>query len=312
MITDPDQTLTARNDLELALANNRGRFIGLAYRMLGSRSDAEDILQDAFIKIQSVDQREVKNAEAFLVTMISRMCLDKQKSAHSRREVYVGPWLPEPILDAEELTPHSASELADDLSFALLLTLQKLSSSERAAFLLHDVFDTPFTQISRILDKSEAACRQLATRARKSIQADRPAAAVSAGEHEALLAQFAQAASSGNTAQLASLLSEDVIAYTDGGGQKIAALRPIYGAAKVSRFFIGITRKFLQRNANAEILLSRINGVPGLLVKNDEGIEEIMSLEIVEGKIKAFFVVRNPQKLQQLRFEEDTNYSRFP
>ncbi|MEQ8406951.1 MAG: RNA polymerase sigma factor SigJ [Gammaproteobacteria bacterium] len=303
MSTKPRQSDASENSLELALAAQRGRFMGLAYRMSGSRSDAEDILQDAYIKIQSIDHSEVHNPEAFLVTMISRMCLDKQKSAHSRREVYVGPWLPEPILDAEELTPHSSNELADDLSFALLLTLQKLSAAERASFLLHDVFDIPFTQVSRILNKSEAACRQLATRARKSIHADRPSSTVSPDEHASLLAQFAEAASSGNTEQLANLLCEDVIAYTDGGGQKISALRPIYGAAKVSRFFVGITRKFLARNNHVEIMLGGINGTPGLLIKNNESIEETVSIKIEDSKIKAFYVVRNPQKLQTLNLD---------
>ncbi len=283
--------------LESVLASNRGRFIGLAYRMLGSRADAEDILQDAYLKISQLDQQEIRNAEAFLVTMITRMCLDQQKSARARREVYVGPWLPEPILDAEQISPDSANELADDLSFALLLTLEKLSSSERAAFLLHDVFDTPFSHISDILGKSEAACRQLATRARKSIHTTRPSVAVPDEVHQTLLMQFSEAAKTGDTAALQTLLADDAIAYTDGGGQRIAALRPIFGADKIARFFVGIVRKSEARNQAKDFSLQTINGMPGLVVKVDDVIDQTVTLDVADGKIQSIFVVRNPQKL---------------
>lgn len=289
------------NSLENSLTANHGRFIGLAYRMLGSRTDAEDILQEAYIKVGSIDSAPIRDTEAFLVTMISRMCLDQLKSARSRREVYVGPWLPEPILDADELTPHGNNELADDLSFALLLTLQKLSSSERAAFLLHDVFDTSFAQISSILGKSEAACRQLATRARKSIHANRPATSVAPDVHQNLLEEFTAAARSGDTTALASLLTQDVIAYTDGGGQKIAALRPIYGAEKVTRFFLGITRKNLDRLEETDIKLNTINGVPGLIFQHGDEIDQTVTLEVTHGKISAIYMVRNPEKLRRLQ-----------
>ncbi|MCG8415538.1 MAG: sigma-70 family RNA polymerase sigma factor [Pseudomonadales bacterium] len=289
------------NRLENSLTENHGRFIGLAYRMLGSRTDAEDILQDAYLKVGSMDTTPIRDTEAFLVTMISRMCLDQLKSAHARREIYVGPWLPEPILDAEALTPHGNNELADDLSFALLLTLQKLSSSERAAFLLHDVFDTSFAQISSILGKSEAACRQLAARARKSIHASRPAGTVAPDVHQTLLEEFTEAAKSGNTAGLERLLSKDVIAYTDGGGQKIAALRPIYGADKVTRFFLGITRKSLDRLEASDIILSNINGIPGLIFKHEDEIDQTVTLEVTDGKISAIYMVRNPEKLRALQ-----------
>jgi RNA polymerase sigma-70 factor (ECF subfamily) len=146
------------------LSPHRGKLLGLAYRMLGSRADAEDVLQDAYLRFASA--RDVANAEAFLVTIVTRLCLDRLKSARARREIYVGPWLPEPVLDADTLSPHAATELADDLSFALMLALERLSPAERAAFLLHDVFDAPFAEIASALGKSEAACRQLAARAR--------------------------------------------------------------------------------------------------------------------------------------------------
>src|SRR6478672_13908277 len=157
------------------LAPHRGRLLGLAYRMLGSRSDAEDVVQDAYLRFAGA--QDVHNAEAFLVTVVTRLCLDRLKSARARREVYVGPWLPEPVFDAEGLSAEAATELADDLSFALLLALDRLSPMERAAFLLHDVFDTPFIEIAAMLDRSEASCRQLATRARRAVRDERPAPA---------------------------------------------------------------------------------------------------------------------------------------
>src|SRR5579872_5899078 len=144
------------------LAPHRGRLTGLAYRMLGSRSDAEDIVQDAYLRFAGA--QEVENAEAFLVTVVTRLCLDRLKSASAQREIYVGPWLPEPVFDAEGLAPDAATELADDLSFALLLALDRLTPLERAAFLLHDVFDRPFSEVADMLDRSENACRQLAHR----------------------------------------------------------------------------------------------------------------------------------------------------
>src|SRR3954453_6363017 len=140
------------------LAPHRGRLLGLAYRMLGSRSDAEDVVQDAYLRFAGA--QDVHNAEAFLVTIVTRLCLDRLKSAKAQREVYVGPWLPEPVFDAQDLSAGSPTELADDLSFALLLALDRLSPMERAAFLLHDVFDTPFADVASVLERSEAACRQ--------------------------------------------------------------------------------------------------------------------------------------------------------
>ncbi|MGA7803333.1 sigma-70 family RNA polymerase sigma factor, partial [Bradyrhizobium sp.] len=155
------------------LALHRGRLLGLAYRMLGSRSDAEDVVQDAYLRFAGA--RDVQNTEAFLVTIVTRLCLDRLKSARAQREVYVGPWLPEPVFDASGLSAEAATELADDLSFALLLALDRLSPLERAAFLLHDVFDRPFAEVAAMLDRSEAACRQLAARARRGVREERPA-----------------------------------------------------------------------------------------------------------------------------------------
>ena len=279
------------------LAPHRGRLLGLAYRMLGSRSDAEDIVQDAYLRFAGA--QDVQNSEAFLVTVVTRLCLDRLKSARVQREGYVGPWLPEPVCDAEGLSPDAATELADDLSFALLLALDRLSPMERAAFLLHDVFDTPFSEVASMLDRSEAACRQLATRARRAVRDERPTPAATPDNHARLLMAFSEAATSGNVARLAELLCEDAVAITDGGGRKTAALNPIIGAAKIARFFIGVTAK----NAGHDIRIepAMINGAFGALIYLDGALDHTASMAIDGERIAAIYIVRNPDKLRHLQ-----------
>jgi RNA polymerase sigma-70 factor (ECF subfamily) len=276
------------------LAPHRGRLLGLAYRMLGSRSDAEDIVQDAYLRF--VGAQGVQNAEAFLVTVVTRLCLDRLKSAGAQREVYVGPWLPESVCDAEGLSADAATELADDLSFALLLALDRM---ERAAFLLHDVFDTPFSEVASMLDRSEAACRQLATRARRAVRDERRAPAATPDNHARLLMAFSEAATSGNVARLAELLCEDAVAISDGGGRKTAALNPIMGADKIARFFIGVTAK----NAGHDIRIepAMINGSFGALLYFDGELDHAVSMAIDGERIAAIYIVRNPDKLRHLQ-----------
>ena len=278
------------------LAPHRGRLLGLAYRMLGSRSDAEDIVQDSYLRFAGV--QDVQNPEAYLVTIVTRLCLDRLKSAKAQREVYLGPWLPEPICDAEGLSADAATELADDLSFALLLALDRLSPLERAAFLLHDVFDTPFSEIASMLDRSEAACRQLATRARRAVRDERPAPPATPDNHADLLMAFSEAATSGNVARLAELLREDAVAITDGGGRKTAALNPIIGANRIARFFVGVAGK----NAGHDIRIepAMINGAIGALLYLDGELDHTVSMVIDGGRIAAIYIVRNPDKLRHL------------
>jgi RNA polymerase sigma-70 factor (ECF subfamily) len=278
------------------LAPHRGRLLGLAYRMLGSRSDAEDVVQDAYLRFAGA--QDVHNPEAFLVTVVTRLCLDRLKSARAQREIYVGPWLPEPVFDAEGLSADAATELADDLSFALLLALDRLSPLERAAFLLHDVFDTPFSAIAEMLDRTEASCRQLASRARRAVRDNRPAPAQAPDNHARLLQAFSEAVASGNVAQLAALLREDAVALTDGGGRKTAARNPIIGADKIARFFIGIAAK----NAGHDIRIepAMINGAVGALLYLDGELDHTMSMAISGDKIAAIYIVRNPDKLRHL------------
>ncbi len=278
------------------LAPHRGRLLGLAYRMLGSRSDAEDVVQDAYLRFAGA--QDVHNAEAFLVTVVTRLCLDRLKSARAQREVYVGPWLPEPVFDAEGLSADTATELADDLSFALLLALDRLSPLERAAFLLHDVFDTPFSEIAAMLDRTEASCRQLASRARRAVRDERPPPTATPDSHARLLQAFGEAVASGNVARLAELLRADAVALTDGGGRKTAARNPIVGAEKIARFFIGLAAK----NAGHDIRIepAMINGAFGALLYLDGELDHTMSMAISSEKIAAIYIVRNPDKLQHL------------
>ena len=283
-----------------AFETQRGRLTGLAYRMLGSRADAEDAVQDAWVKWSTADRAHVENTDAYLVTIVTRLCLDRLKSARAAREVYVGPWLPEPIADAEALSPHAATELADDLSFALLLALERLSPLERAAFLLHDVFDASFADVARTLDRSEAAVRQLAARARKAVREERPGHAASAETHERLLGAFMAAVAQRDADALKALLREDAMVLSDGGGRKAAALNPIRGADRSIRFFLGLMRKYFSNGARFEAEPTRFNGAPGLKIYIDGEFDQVLSIDIDGELITAIYVVRNPEKLSRV------------
>jgi RNA polymerase sigma-70 factor, ECF subfamily len=278
------------------LAPHRGRLLGLTYRMLGSRSDADDVVQDAYIRFAGA--QDIRNPEALLVTIVTRLCLDRRKSAKAQREIYVGPWLPEPVFDAEGLAADTATELADDLSFALLLALDRLSPLERAAFLLHDVFDKPFSDIARMLDRTEVSCRQLATRARRAVRDARPAPAATPDNHARLLSAFSEAVARGDVSRLAGLLREDAVAVTDGGGRKTAALNPIIGADKIARFFIALAAKNAGRDIRIEPTM--INGMVGALLYMDGEVDHTLSMTLDGDRIAAIYIVRNPDKLRHV------------
>jgi RNA polymerase sigma-70 factor (ECF subfamily) len=278
------------------MAPYRGRLLGLAYRMLGSRSDAEDVVQDAYLRFAGA--REVQNPEAFLVTVVTRLCLDRLRSAKAQREIYVGPWLPEPVVDAEGLSPDAATEFADDLSFALLLALDRLSPLERAAFLLHDVFDIQFAEVAQMIDRTEVACRQLATRARRAVREAHPAPPAPPDNHARLLSAFGEAVVSGDVSRLAGMLREDAIALTDGGGRKTAALNPIKGADKIARFFVSLAAKNADRNVRIEPAV--INGILGALIYIDGKVDHSVSMAIDGERIAAIYIVRNPDKLRHV------------
>ncbi len=291
---------------EAAFEARRGAMTGLAYRMLGSRAEAEDVVQDAWLRWRKVEAETVREPGAFLNRVVTRLCLDRLKAARARREVYVGEWLPEPVLDAQALAPEEG-DLDADLSVAFLLTLERLSPLERAAFLLHDVFDRPFSEVAAALDRSEAACRQLAARARTHVRQDRPKGRLGSKpdpETERRLTQaFMTAALTGDAEGLKAVLTEDVVFHSDGGGIVNASLKPIFGVERVLRLIEGVTRKFPPPEGVTP-RLARVNGMPGIvLVHPDGGVYQTMALEIADGRIAAVYAVRNPQKLTGLSLQ---------
>jgi RNA polymerase sigma-70 factor (ECF subfamily) len=288
----------------------RRRLLGLAYRMLGSVADAEDAVQEAYLRWHAADRDRVSDPRAFLMTTTARICLDMLTSARARREEYVGPWLPEPVVDTAALAPDSRTELAEDLSIALLLILDQLSPLERAAFLLHDVFDFSFREIATGLERSEAACRQLAARARAHVRAARPRGATAQpahsseieAKHAQLLSAFGAATESGDLNALTQLLASDVRVVTDGGGKVRAALKVIEGADNVARFLVEVTRKRPDAwwRDDFRLRFATINGLPGVIVDAPEGAMQTSAFEIEDGVIRALYVVRNPDKLRHL------------
>jgi RNA polymerase sigma-70 factor, ECF subfamily len=274
---------------------HRRRLTGLAYRMLGSLSEAEDIVQDAYLRWHAAERSRVDNPRAYLSRTVARLCLDHLKSARARRETYVGPWLPEPIVDETALAPDTASELADDLSLALMLALERLSPLERAAFLLHDVFEMEFGDIAKVLDRSESACRQLATRGRAHVHDARPRFRVPEEEVARIADAFQRAIMSGDPSQFAEVLAADASLYSDGGGKRTAALNPIHGRDKIVRFFEGVARGGLLPAAVHQV---QVNGLPGfVMVDRDGNIDTIATIDIRDGHIAAIYAVRNPDKL---------------
>ena len=300
---------SARPDPAASFEPYRRRLLGLAYRMLGSMADAEDAVQETYLRWHATEREKVADARAFLMTTTTRICLDILTSARARREEYVGPWLPEPVLDTAALAPDSRTELAEDLSIALLLTLERLSPLERAAFLLHEVFDFSFGEVAAALDRSEAACRQLAARARAHVREVRPRGAIAAeahaggmdAKHAELLSTFVQATQSGDLDGLTKLLASDVRVVTDGGGRAAAALNVVNGADRAARFLIGATRKGWRDEFT--LRFATINGLPGIVIDAPEGPVQTAAIEIEGGVIRAVYVVRNPDKLRHLGAE---------
>jgi RNA polymerase sigma-70 factor (ECF subfamily) len=278
--------------------------------MLGSMAEAQDAVQETYLRWHGAERDKVSDERAFLMTTTTRICLDALTSARARREEYVGPWLPEPVLDTAALTPDSHTELAEDLSIALLLTLDRLSPLERSAFLLHDVFDCSFSEVASTLERSEAACRQLAARARAHVRAARPSGATEPpapsgamdANHAQLIAALAAAIQSRDLAALTQLLANDVRIVTDGGGKVPSALTVVEGADRAARFLVEATRKRPGAwwRPDFRIHLATVNGLPGAVVEGSEGAVQTAALEIEDGVVRALYIVRNPDKLRHL------------
>jgi len=294
-------TASAPDDAALIFEAHRRHLLAIAYRMLGSLAEAEDAVQEAYLRWHRVDRKTIDSPRGFLSKVVTRLCLDQLKSARVKRESYVGPWLPEPVLDTAALDAESASEYAHDLSVALLLTLERLSPLERAAFLLHDVFDMPFAEIAQTLGRDAAACRQLAARARVHVRAARPRFAPVPEEGARLADAFRRAVRSGDVAGMVQLLAGDAVLYTDGGGKRLAALNPITGADKIARFFAGIVGKTPDLEAWRTKPV-RINGLPGFIYAEPDGALQTAAFDLRDGRIAAIYLVLNPDKLQRVAF----------
>jgi RNA polymerase sigma-70 factor (ECF subfamily) len=269
----------------------RPKLIRVAYRMLGSVADAEDMVQEAFLRWLDADRDAVREPEAYLRRVVTRLCLDHLKSARHRRETYIGPWLPEPVVEAAE-------DDIDDVTLPLLMALERLSPLERAAFLLHDVFGVSFEEIAETVGREPAACRQLASRARTHVRAARSRFDVPKERGLEIAAAFFAATRSGDMEALRSLLTADVMLTSDGGGKRPAVSRPLVGAEEVVAFQAALVRVMV-RQPSQLVRYGFINGLPGFVTMEQDTLQTT-ALEIADGRIVAIYIMRNPDKLRHL------------
>ena len=276
----------------------------LAYRMLGSRAEAEDIVQEVWLRWAEVDEAGIDNPGAYLSRLATNLCLDKLGSAAVRREQYVGVWLPEPLLEDEILfgwapSPERQAEFAQDVSIAFMLALERLSPLERAAFLLHDVFDLEYDEIGRHLERNADACRQLVSRARDHVRSAKPRYPVERAHGLEIAEAFFAASRGGEIGRLGRMLADDVSLYSDGGGKRPAAGRVMTGASEVTRTFSAINR-LVRGQAGTLLRYGYVNGLPGFVTREPDGILQTTALLVENGRIKAIYVMRNPDKLRHL------------
>jgi RNA polymerase sigma-70 factor (ECF subfamily) len=271
----------------------RGRLFGLAYRMLGSRADAEDVVQETYVRWHQVTPGSVESPEAWLVTTTSRLAIDRLRRLKTEREAYVGPWLPEPIVT--EAPPDRNLDLAADLSIAFLTLLERLAPEERAAFLLHDVFDVGYREIAAVIERSEAACRQVVHRARERVRDERKRFDATEATKATLLQQFMDAMEARDEQALLSLFAPDATWTADGGGKVGAAPLPIVGAARIARLVIGLREKFWAPNRTVEV--ATVNGETGLCIRDGNRLAATMSIATDGERIVAVYAVVNPDKL---------------
>jgi len=277
---------------------HRPRLVRLAYRMLGSVAEAEDVVQNAWLRWQGADVDGVREPAAWLTRTVTRLSLDVLKSARARRETYVGAWLPEPLVEPEV----DAAEAQDDLTLTLMLALERLSPLERAAFLLHDVFGVGFDEVGSTLGRDPAAARQLAARARRHVQEARPRYPVDRSEGEKIARAFFEATRSGDVAALRSLLAEGVTLQSDGGGKVLAFLNPITGVEKVLRLYAGLRRKS-DPEGMVYLRAMRIDGLPGYASIDRGQVLQTTALDIQDGRIVGVYITRNPDKLAHVARE---------
>ena len=269
----------------------------IAYRMLGSVMDAEDVVQDAYLRWDKAPREEIRSPKSYLATIVTRLCIDELRSARTQREEYIGPWLPEPLISEETPDVDDSLALAESLSMAFLVLLESLPPVERAAFLLREVFEYDYPELARILDKSEANCRQLVRRARGHVNARKPRFEASEQQARQMTERFLRASLNGDMDDLLQLLADDVTAWSDGGGKVAAALRPILGKKNVARLLVG-----LAGNAppDFESRLTPVNGQPGIVIYVGGRPQSVATLDVADGKIQAIRIVVNPDKLSRV------------
>jgi RNA polymerase sigma-70 factor (ECF subfamily) len=271
----------------------RPRLLRLAYRMLGSLSEAEDVVQDAWPRWAAVEGK-IDVPEAYLTRIATRLCLDRLKSARARREEYVGAWLPEPLLQQA-----SEEAVADDVTLTLMIAMERLSPLERAAFLLHDIFDTPLNEVAAVLEREPAAVRQLASRARRHVREARPRYTLSPQGASELVRAFHEASTKGDLKTLSGILADEVAVFSDGGGRVVAFRNVVRGMDRVLRLFQGLARKAAYRPQLLRIVM--IDGLPGFVSIDRGAILQTTALEVRDGKITALYIVRNPDKLRHIK-----------
>jgi len=281
------------SDATAAFVRHRNLLFTVAYEMLGSAADAEDVLQETWLRWARADREDVRDPRAFLVRIVTRQALNRLRTLARRREEYVGPWLPEPLLTAPDVAEDVA--LAESVSTAMLLVLETLTPAERAVFVLREVFDLDYDEIAAAVDKSPAAVRQIAHRAREHVAARRPRASVTGAQREAVVERFLAAASTGDLQGLMDVLAPDVVLITDGGGVKKAALRPIHGRDKVLRFLVAVTPT---TDVGADAAL--VNGGPALRVYLAGDLDAVVTVRVEDGLVHELYFVRNPAKLTRL------------
>jgi len=295
---------TALSERDATFEEHRGLLFGVAYRMLANIGEAEDAVQEAYLRYRAAES--IANPRAFLVTVVTRLCLDVLKSARAQRETYIGPWLPEPLISRAGAPPAPEDVVAeeDSVSLAFLVMLEELGPVERAVFLLREVFDYDYADIAQTVGKSEANCRQVFRRARERIAGRQHRFTASYAQRQALTVRFLQAANEGDMAGLMELLSADVIAYSDGGGRAPAATRPVLGADRVARFIAGIRKK----EPVGSVELVDVNGWPGVILRTPKGHPgTVIVLDVEDGRVTTLYSIRNPDKLRRAGYESGSS-----
>ena len=291
-----DLVVDGGGDRAAEFERHRPLLFSLAYRMLGSIADAEDIVQDAYLRWQRAAPAEVESPRNYLCTVTTRLCINQLRSARARREEYVGPWLPEPLLSPLEEDPLERMQLAESLSTAFLLMLERLSETERAVFLLREVFSFDYAEVAQIVGRTAVATRQNAKRARDKLRGGAARFTTSREDAERLAHRFVEACARGDMASLFDILAEDVVSWSDGGGKAAAARKLVRGRERVARLFVGLFRKW----PDATIRFAHVNGLPGLVARTNDGRLAVISFAFANGRIEGVFAVVNPEKLRRV------------